>query len=380
MRGVAGIGTALLAAVAIVGCSGNGGSPASPSAIPAGGSATINGTAQALGGSSASTGTLLGSRSVAALAGGLDGLRVCAVEADVCVMVDDSTGAFVLSGAFSNDVELHFEGPGQNVRVTVLDVRAGETVTVRVELNGNRGALQVESRHGGGPTVSLCHVTGNGRYHLIEVAASAEPAHIAHGDGYPGEKVPGEAPLVFDDECGIPRPDVEIEKDTNGEDADAAPGPTVLAGDDVEWTYVVTNTGDYPLVNVVVEDDQIGTVPCPKDSLSPRESMTCRVSGIAVVGAYGNLGTVEADVDSALGLGPVSDSDPSHYVGVGAIEEPTEPGAKVVLCHVTGNGSYHRIEVGAAAEPAHLKHGDGYPLGPVPSDPSKRFTANCSVS
>ena len=34
-----------------------------------------------------------------------------------------------------------------------------------------------------GPKVQLCHKTGNGSYHSIEVSINAEPAHRAHGDG-----------------------------------------------------------------------------------------------------------------------------------------------------------------------------------------------------
>ena len=30
--------------------------------------------------------------------------------------------------------------------------------------------------------VSLCHIEGNGSGHVIEVAAAAVPAHLAHGD------------------------------------------------------------------------------------------------------------------------------------------------------------------------------------------------------
>ncbi len=34
---------------------------------------------------------------------------------------------------------------------------------------------------------------------------------------------------------------------------------------------------------------------------------------------------------------------------------------KVNVCHVTGNGSYHEINISADALPAHLKHGDVLP-------------------
>jgi hypothetical protein len=54
-----------------------------------------------------------------------------------------------------------------------------------------------------GPKVQLCHRTGNGRYNLIEVGLSAEPAHRAHGDAKPGEAVPGNAGKVFGSSCAV---------------------------------------------------------------------------------------------------------------------------------------------------------------------------------
>ncbi|MEM8679739.1 MAG: hypothetical protein AAGF97_10345, partial [Planctomycetota bacterium] len=61
------------------------------------------------------------------------------------------------------------------------------------------------------------------------------------------------APLVFDT-------GVDIEKSTNGVDADTGTGPTLIAGAPVTWQYAVTNTGETFLNNVSVVDDQ-GEVP-----------------------------------------------------------------------------------------------------------------------
>ena len=40
----------------------------------------------------------------------------------------------------------------------------------------------------------------------------------------------------------------------------------------VSWTYVVTNTGNEPLNNVDVVDDQGVPVSCPQDTLAPGAS------------------------------------------------------------------------------------------------------------
>ena len=105
---------------------------------------------------------------------------------------------------------------------------------------------------------------------------------------------------------------IDIEKATNGQDADTEPGPGILAGSPVTWTYVVTNTGNAELTSVVVTDDQlgeIGTIP----SLAVGASVTLTASGTAEPGQYGNLGSVTGTTPG--GLVDVSDIDPSHYLG-----------------------------------------------------------------
>ncbi|MEZ4662182.1 MAG: choice-of-anchor E domain-containing protein [Caldilineaceae bacterium] len=113
-------------------------------------------------------------------------------------------------------------------------------------------------------------------------------------------------------------PAIDIEKQTNGEDADEPTGPHIAAGDPVTWTYVVTNTGDVKLVDVVVSDDRGVAVSCPQTALEPAETMLCMAHGIAITGQYSNTGTVVGQpvdlVNSPRGA-TVSDSDKSHYYG-----------------------------------------------------------------
>ena len=106
-------------------------------------------------------------------------------------------------------------------------------------------------------------------------------------------------------------PGVDIEKLTNGIDADDPPGPSIPIGDPVEWSYIVTNIGDVALTSVVVDDDQLGSVSCPADSLRPGQTMTCTLQGNAVEGQYRNEGRARA----SDGTNRVSDIDVSHYTG-----------------------------------------------------------------
>jgi hypothetical protein len=107
-------------------------------------------------------------------------------------------------------------------------------------------------------------------------------------------------------------PGISIEKLTNDNDADLPPGPMVPVGSTVQWTYVVTNTGDVQLTGVSVTDNRGVAVTCPKTTLAPSESMTCTASGTATAGQYSNIGT-------ATGMPPggpaVTASDPDHYFG-----------------------------------------------------------------
>jgi hypothetical protein len=108
-------------------------------------------------------------------------------------------------------------------------------------------------------------------------------------------------------------PIIDIEKATNGQDADDPTGPVVLIGTTVAFTYLVTNTGNVDLSNVTVMDDQGVTVSCPQVSLAVGESMTCTGSTTATAGQYANVGTACGD-----GTGSqqhVCNEDPSHHFG-----------------------------------------------------------------
>ena len=115
--------------------------------------------------------------------------------------------------------------------------------------------------------------------------------------------------------------DIDIEKSTNGEDADTPSGPAVRVGDSVTWTYVVTNPGDTSLADVVVTDDQ-GVVPMYVDGdtngddlLDPDETWTYEATDVVVAGQYANTGEVTA---TDLFETSIQATDPSHYIGYGS--------------------------------------------------------------
>ena len=334
-------------------------------------------------GPSGSTGAtiagVVNSGRMAALTASPTGLTAAAAPSSMTVTVVgtslsatvDVLGAFELEGVPAGPVELQFRDGALTATVQLSAVGDQELVRIQVTVTGGNAAIVEEVRTSG--KVSLCHSTGNGSYHLIDVSASAEPSHRAHGDGKVGDTVPADATKVFDANCQPVALGVTIKKSTNGEDADTAPGPRIPVGSTVTWSYVVTNTSQMPLTNVAVTDDRGVSVSCPGATLDIGQAMTCSGSGVATVGQYRNVGTVTANSTA----GVVTNSDASHYFG----ELPTAPdeGPKVQLCHRTGNGSYRLIEVAASAEPAHRAHGDGQIGEAVPNQAGKTFGAGCVV-
>ena len=124
-------------------------------------------------------------------------------------------------------------------------------------------------------------------------------------------------------------PAIDIEKATNNQDADiAGTGPVVEVGDTVTFTYVVTNTGDVPLQNVVVTDDN-GTTGDSTDDFSPTfvggdadsDNQLDLTENLDVHGDQGqrpsasniNIGQVNAEDERGE---QVNDTDPSNHTGI----------------------------------------------------------------
>ena len=303
--------------------------------------------------------------------GAAAGLTVSVVGASTSAAVQ-SSGAFELSGVPPGSVQLRFKDSTVDATAQLQNVTAEERSQIQVNVSASTATIVAEERSTTAK-VSLCHAEGNGSYHLIDVSVSAEAAHRAHGDAKIGEPVPADTTKTFNQDCKPTGASVRIKKSTNGQDADEAPGPTITVGAAVSWDYVVTNTGSVALTGVVVTDDRGVRVTCPAASLAAGQSMTCTGSGTATAGQYVNVGTVAADWSG----GRVTATDPSHYFGQAAPDE--QEGPKVELCHRTGNGSYHLIEVSISAESAHRAHGDAKIGEAVPGSPGKVFAAGCAV-
>lgn len=122
-------------------------------------------------------------------------------------------------------------------------------------------------------------------------------------------------------------PAISIESLTNGVDADDADGedvPVLTVGEEIVWSYQVTNTGDTPLINVAVADSILGDIVLrtsssgnDDDVLDVGEIWEFRATGSAAVGDYMNVGSVTGELaNQSLSTYRATDSDASHYTGV----------------------------------------------------------------
>lgn len=202
--------------------------------------------------------------------------------------------------------------PGPSIPVddpvswTYLVDNTGGTELSGIEVTDDQGVLvdcpQTTLAAGANMTCTGSGIAVAGQYSNLGTVAALDPA---------GNPVGAQDASHY---LGITEvePSIDIEKSTNGEDADKAPGPTILVGEPVAWDYFVLNDGGVELSDIVVTDDQGVFVECPQSSLLADESMTCTGTGVAVEGQYANLGTVVADD----GKGNVVDAaDMSHYFG-----------------------------------------------------------------
>ena len=113
------------------------------------------------------------------------------------------------------------------------------------------------------------------------------------------------------------RATLEVHAEANLEDGDTAPGVIVGSGGSVSLRYVVINTGEQRLHNVLVTDSQLGIITCPANVLDPGADMICDVAGAAVTdGAHTNTATVTA---IAADGSNVNATDAANYFGLNVL-------------------------------------------------------------
>jgi hypothetical protein len=87
---------------------------------------------------------------------------------------------------------------------------------------------------------TICHVTGSGNVHALNVSASAVPAHLGHGDSLPGtfySDADGDGfgdPATGVPACNAPEDYVDNGDDCDDTDPDVSPNATEVPGDGVD--------------------------------------------------------------------------------------------------------------------------------------------------
>ena len=127
-----------------------------------------------------------------------------------------------------------------------------------------------------------------------------------------GHVVAGEEDTENDFVEVLAAPSIDIEKYTNDVQADtAAEAVDLNRSDAITWTYVVKNTGNEDLEDIVVIDSQSVAVTCPFATLAIGAEMNCTATGTANTPNYENNGSVTANSTTTSTV--VTDSDLSHY-------------------------------------------------------------------
>ena len=132
---------------------------------------------------------------------------------------------------------------------------------------------------------------------------------------------PGDSDLTID--AGlvefVPAPGIDIEKATNGVDADTAPGVELIVGEVATFTFVATNTGNVDLADVSITDDVLGPI-CGIENLAVGASETCETTATVTEGQQTNVATATGQpIDPATGEptgDPVTADDPSNHIGI----------------------------------------------------------------
>lgn len=241
--------------------------------------------------------------------------------------------------------------PGFGVRWTYVVTNTGPTTLgdiVLVDDNGTPGdpddtitiavtdgAITVDppaagtvALAGGVPTPAVLPPGGSWTIHLDAIAGTDDYANDADvtawaffadgSDRLVGDDVRGRATDTSDSSYTVSGgpPSINLEKLTNGVDADDADDAVrVGGGEDVVWTFEITNDGAIPLLDVEVLDPQLSTTSiCTVPLLIPAATASCETTGQRLgTGLQRNDATVSGQPAQLVDPSPVDPADPSTW-------------------------------------------------------------------
>ena len=181
---------------------------------------------------------------------------------------DDNAGGGTITFDFNNGVDINsinfvdIEETGGQVFTTDAD---GNVTTTAIPAPGN-GSIQTLNINDSDVVKVEVQLAGSGAisgldFDKIEVTPSGDGLYTNIGTVQVGDLTDEDAANYVNPEPQ--NPGIDIEKFTNGVDADTlAEAVEIAAGETVTWTYEVTNTGDvaFDISEITVTDDQEGTI------------------------------------------------------------------------------------------------------------------------
>ncbi|GAB3614731.1 DUF7507 domain-containing protein [Humibacter ginsengisoli] len=102
------------------------------------------------------------------------------------------------------------------------------------------------------------------------------------------------------------------------------------AGDTIQYTFDVSNTGDVPMTNVQVNDPKAGPVTCPSTSLAVGASETCSANNVYQITAQDAATGSVKNTATATGTPPTGPAVPSNPSSTSTPVSTANPGLSVV--------------------------------------------------
>jgi hypothetical protein len=198
----------------------------------------------------------------------------------------------------------------------------------------------------GAPAAGL--LNGNGVCGFSELEAD--------GVGTFGKRVP----VKVDSRAGtLGTPAIDIEEHSDAATQGVAPGTSVT------YTFVVTNIGDVPLINAVVEDSVFGTIGALPSALAPGEAQSLSLS-VVLSGTTEDTSTVVAVDEYGR------EATDSSKCSVAVLSSARIFGS--VFYDTDSNGAWDAAEFGLIGWPVQLTDADGHLLAATLTDEAGAYT------
>ncbi len=247
---------------------------------------------------------------------------------------------------------------------------------VQVSLNGYlKSSKQTSSTNDGNDSDSNIASEDDNAYTTatIDLRADQEPTGelslLTTSDSICPHIPDGNSDATIDFGFYIPVPKIDVEKWTNGVQADNDNGSKLHVGDKVTWTYLIKNIGTEDLNNVKLVDDKEGNINCSKDTLAVDENITCTKTSTV---PESQLGEVYENIASVSAKGvitgkDVNDSDPSHYY------VPAVAVGSLVWSDANHNGKQDANEAGIEGVTVNLLDSNGKTIKTTTTDKNGKY-------